>query len=224
MRDILFPSHRGPVSWVPPTGRILAYFHGGRIFTETLPRLGMVILLLQSAWLGLWWISHWGEILRHYERWRLVGAALAHMGLLAVAYLFLRIIWLRLDQLKRLPPGEGAALRSYPILLRVTGEAFFVLAVGLSLHQLVLPDPSSPPAFDGSGAFSTVGESLGNPLLALTGGIGLTFSIALYSLLLLVFFYGLANLIETYQSLELNTRPHGRKKQPHVTYIAQHPE
>jgi hypothetical protein len=122
--------------------------------------------------------------------------------------------------LKRLPASEGAALRSLPILLRLTGEAFFILAVGVAVRILLTPNPSAPPVLGEQGAFSTMGESILSPALATLGGFGFTVSIALYSLLTLVFFYGLANVIETYQAIELNTRPGNRKRGSHVTTLS----
>lgn len=211
MKNIVFLTRREQTSWVPPTSTILAYFHGGRVFTETLPVLARIVLVAEGITLATWWIGYWGVLFRDHERWSLVGAMLVHFALLALAYLFGRIAWLRLDHLRRIPPGEGAALRTLPVLLRVWAELFFIFAVGLSLWAFAMPAASPPPVLGDGGALATLGMVVPNPFAKMAMGVWFTLGIALCSLLCLVVFYGLANAVETYQAIELNSRTrHGR--------------
>ena len=206
MNRVLFLSRRELPAWVPPTGRVLAYFHGGRIFTETLPYLARVALFLWGVGFAFWWLADWALIFRDHERWNLVAATVVHFAVLSLAYLFGRIAWVRLGHLRRIPPGESAALRSLPILLRLSAELFFVFAVALSVRGLLMPGESWPPVLATSGGLGRLAAGAGNAVTGLAFGAGLTLSIALWSLLGLVAFYGLANAIEVYLAIELNTR------------------
>lgn len=215
MKDVLFLSRSARASWTPPIRKVLAYLHGGRIFTETLPVLARIGLTVTGVLLGLWWITYWGVIYRDYERWSLVCAALVHFAFLALAYLFGRIAWLRLDHLRCIPPGETAALRSFPILLRLGAELFFVGVVATTLVTAAMPAPSPPPVLGAGGALTAMDSALPNPFASLAVGIGTTLSLAVWSLLALVLFYGLANAVETYLAIELNTRNHPSRSTRH---------
>ncbi len=215
MKDVLFLSRSPQASWTPPIHKILAYFHGGRIFTETLPVLARIGLAVNGILLGLWWVAYWGVIFRDYERWSLVCAALVHFAFLALAYLFGRIAWLRLDHLRRIPPGETAALRSFPILLRLGAELFFVGVVAVTLMTVAMPAPSPPPVLGDGGPLRAMDSALPNPFASLAVGIGTTLSLGMWSLLALVLFYGLANAVETYLAIELNTRNHPSRRTHH---------
>lgn len=215
MKNIVFLSRSESSAWVPPTRKILAYFHGGRIFTDTLPFLARFVLILQGLIFAGWWITSWVWVFRDYERWSLVWATLVHLGFLALIYVFGRVAWLRLDHLRRIPPGESAALRSLPILLRTCAELAFFFTVATAVKVFATPAPSLPPVL-GAGDAANVGGLLAALLSPFTGtalGVGTILWIALWSILALVVFYGLANAVETYLAIEINTRNHpGRKK------------
>lgn len=217
MKDLVFSTRGEQSTWVPPARKILAYFHGGRIFTDTLPLLAKIALITQGLVLAFWWIGAWSSIFRDYERWRLILATLVQFGFLALLYLFARVAWMRIDHLRRIPPGESAALRSLPILLRTSAELLFFFTVAISVKTFLMPAPSPPPAFEVGGALGT-GSFLGPLVSPFTGtalGVGTILSIALWSILALVVFYGLANAVETYLAIEINTRNQPGRKARH---------
>lgn len=222
MEGILLSTRTDRSSWTPPVNKILAYFHGGRIFTETLPTLARAGLVVWGLLVALWWIGYWGYMFLHYERWSLVLAALAHFGFLALAYLFGRIAWLRLDHLRHIPPGETSALRSLPILLRFTAEGFFFFVVAFSFRILVMPGIPGPEVLEAGGALNALGQGVPNPFAGLAVGVGtLLLGPTLWALLALVVFYGLANAIETYLAIEQNTRNHSVRKNRHGDLVRQ---
>jgi len=208
MDRALFPSLHQKPAWVPPTGKVLAFLHGGRIFTETLPYLGRAVLVLWGAGFLSWWLGSWVVLFRDYERWRLVGATLVHIAFLALAYLFGRIAWLRFDHLRHIPRGDSAALRSLPILLRLTSELFFVGSIALAIRILLMPSESWPSVLGKGGALGLLQTGAANAISGLAFGAGTTLSVALWALLVLVAFYVLANAIEIYLAIEINTRHH----------------
>jgi hypothetical protein len=208
--------------WVPPSGRILAYFHGGRIFTDTLPLLARTGLASLGLLYALWWVGYWGVVYRDYERWSLVGATVVQVVFLGLVYLFGRIAWLRIDHLHQLPTGGDVALRSLPILLRLAAELGFVFAVGLTLRVFAMPGVPPPRAvIAADGTWATFGQFLPNPLAMMAIGTWLALAVAAYAILAILFFYGLANAIEVYLQIEKNTRNSGitRKEQGHVPAI-----
>jgi hypothetical protein len=210
MKGILFLTPSEKPTWVPPSGKILAYFHGGRIFCETLPVLAMIGLMGLGGVVTFWWLFHWAVIFRDYERWSLVLATLVHLAFLALAYLFGRIAWIRLHHLWRIPPGESAALRSLPILVRLMAELYFVFAVAASVELFLMPPVPAPAALN-AGTL----PGLPGPLSLISSipfGTFLVFWSAIFSLFGLVFFYALANGIETYLAIEINTRNQPARK------------
>jgi len=211
MSGIVFSSRREQPTWVPPVERFLAYLHGGRIFTETLPYLARAALVLEGLGLAALWLGSWDTIFRDYERWRLVGAALVHCAFLALAYVFGRVAWLRIGHLRRLPQGESVALRSLPILLRSAAELGLVFSVALAVRVFFMPSGSWPQAF-GEGEPGFLSNSAVDPVGWFRFGAGSVLWVALCSVLGLVVFYGLANAIETYLAIELNTRAHPARK------------
>jgi len=212
MNGLTFSSRREHTDWVPPAQRILAYMHGGRIFTETLPYLAIAALSLEALGFAMFWLACWAPIFRDFERWRLVGATLVHFAFLALAYVFGRIAWLRIAHLRRLPQGESVALRSLPILLRTVAELAFVFSVTLAVRLFFMPAASWPDALAGGTALGWLTNSSANPVTWFGVGAGSVTWVALWSVLGLVVFYGLANAIETYLAIELNGRSYAAKE------------
>jgi len=206
MSEMAFRSDAEEPTWVPPVEQILAYLHGGRIFTETLPHLARAVLVLEGLGFALLWLSSWGPIFRDFERWRLVGATLVHFAFIALAYVFGRIAWLRSRHLRLLPPGESVALHSLPILLRTSAELAFVFSVSMAVRLFFMPSASWPEALPGGTAFGWLSNSAADPVTWFGVGAGSVVWVGLWSVLGLVVAYALANAIETYLAIELNTR------------------
>jgi len=207
MKTIVFLPRSEPAAWVPPAGRILAYLHGGRIFTDTLPVMAGASLIGLGFFFALWWIGYWAVLYRDYERWSLVGATLVQLAFLALVYLFGRIAWLRIEHLRSLRPGEDVALRSLPILLRMAAELFFLFAVTAALRTFGMPAASQPPVLEATGsAWAALGQSVPNPLSIMAIGTGMALWIGFLALFAVLFLYCLANVIETYLAIEKNTR------------------
>lgn len=213
MKPVVFLARSEPTTWVPPTARVLAYFHGGRVFVDTLPLLARVGLLVAATTFTLWWFGQWGAIYRDYERWSLIGAALVHFAVLALAYLFARIAWLRIDHLRRLPASDDVALCSLPILLRLTAELLFVFVVTLSLRVFAMPAPPPPPVLGTGGFMAVLGEAVPNPFAWMAFGTWTTAGVAFFALFGVLFLYGIANVIEVSSSIEKNTRQIRRRSE-----------
>ncbi len=212
MKNFTILSRREQSTWVPPVERFLAYLHGGEIFTQTLPYLARAALCAGAAIVGALWLSWWISIFQDYERWRLVIATLVHFMFLALVYVFVRVAWLRINHLRHLPQEPLVALRSVPILLRMTAELGLVFSVAATFRLFLMPPPSWPATLAAGASLGGLDDSLSTAVAWLGAG-GLLW-VALGSILGLFFFYGLANAIEIFLAIEQNTRRRSEKEPP----------
>lgn len=207
MKNLTFLSRREQSTWIPPVQQILAYLHGGRIFTETLPYLARTALGIGTTILGVVWLFWWISIFQDYERWRLVIATLVHLAFLALVYVFVRVAWLRIDHLRHLPQEPLVAIRSLPILLRMTAELGLIFSIASMVRAFLMPPASWPSSLGAGTSQGGLSDSLSTFFAWLAAG-GVLW-VALGSVFGLLVAYGLANAIEIFLAIEQNTRKNG---------------